>query len=359
MSWIGLKGKDGTARFDPLGLEKHVPHTGQPKPDDLITKGTVVIEFEKGPDRTRRNLLRYAAASPWHSSFRITLDDNGTLRVMMALGETEVSYSMPTPLAQHKGYATVWYTWDSPARRGVLALRLSSGEHFQTDLIGPMPICYRDADRLFSHPHYCRLDRSVVFVAMSDEVEPVGRTANLSAGALIETKNGLKHIYKLKAGDTLMTASDSTAQVRAVVRQTLPARGSFAPRIVRAPYYGAMVDTAFGACQQIELAGSKIEYLFNQESVLAEIGHLEDGREIVADRSKDIVTRYDLLLDRQDVITVSGIRVPSMNPAQFALDEATLRTSILRDVPSELIPESDAIKLPQLRDFEANLIPIR
>ena len=359
MAWIGLRDRHGIGRFAPRGLD--APRLGplKLKANSLFTRGTIVIECSIDPDHVRQNMLRYAASAPWHSSLRIAIDDDGTIHLMMSMGPSTVSYALPTSLATHKGAATIWYTWDSQNRTGMLAARSCAGDEFFTDLQGPMPLSVLDADRMFTKSAHTRLGPTTQFFAMANTIEPVGLPASLSGDAIVETTTGRQKVKDIKPGTSIHTANGGRAQVLYVVEQTLPARGRFAPRIIRAPYYGATTDIGFGATQQIELAGSKIEYLFNQEHVLAQIGHLVDDSEIIIDTRKDVVTYYHLLLDHHDVISLSGVRAPTLNPAPFHANPAVIRAGILREVPIELLPHATSLDTPHLRDFEALLIPLR
>ncbi|OUD09813.1 hypothetical protein BVC71_08285 [Marivivens niveibacter] len=359
MAWIGLRDRHGIGRFAPRGLD--APHNGplQLKANSLFTRGTIVIECSIDPDHVRQNLFRYAASAPWHSSFRIAIDDDGTLHLMMSMGPSTVAYALPTSLATHKGAATIWYTWDSQNRTGMLAARSCAGDEFSTDLQGPMPLSVLDSDRMFTKSAHTRLGPTTQFCAMANTIEPVGLPASLSGDAIIETTSGPQKVKDIKPGTSIHTANGGRAQVLHVVEQSLPARGRFAPRVIRAPFYGATTNIGFGATQQIELAGSKIEYLFNQEHVLAEIGHLVDDSEIVVDTRNDVVTYFHLLLDQHDVISLSGVRAPTLNPAHFRANPEVIRAGILRDVPIELLPNSTSLDMPHLRNFEALLIPFR
>ena len=359
MAWIGLRDTEGTNRFElgGIGAQANAPKTHNAT--DLITRGTIVLEFTLDPDHVRQNLLRYAAAAPWHSSFRITIADDGTINLMMSQGHATVTYSLPTDLHTLKGCATIWYTWDSQRRTGVLCARSCSGAEYFADLLGPMPLSALDCDRLFTHPQFASLGPTTLFCAMADTIEPVGRPASLSGDAIVNTVRGPIPVRDVKTGMSLQTANGGRAQVLHVIEQTLPARGRFAPRIIRSPFYGATTDIAFGATHQIELAGSKIEYLFNQEHVLAEIGHLVDDNEIIVSTRVDLITYYHILLDHHDVITLSGVRATTLDPAPYQHNPSTLRYGILRNIPRELLPQSAGLDTPELQSYEATLIPLR
>jgi hypothetical protein len=359
MSWIGLRDHNGTQRFHPGGLVGDRNNVKRVSADAPMAKGTLLIETIHDPDKVRRNLLRFAANTPWHSALRLTLDPDGTLRLLMAQGQVTADFALKTDLHTHKGTAAIWFTWDAPARKGQLAVLTSTNEFYCCDLFAPIPLCFRDADRICTHPQTTQIDAATTFVAIADSIEPVGPPATLSGQSIIETPNGHVRLETLKPGATVVTADGEAAQIRSIAAQTLPARGMFTPHIIRAPYYGARTDLSIGPRQHIELGGSKIEYLFLTEYVLTEVGHLTDGREVLATSQSDFVTYYHVMLDRHDVLELTGVRLTSLDPAPFRQNAAMRQHGILRNVPQELIPAGPSIDLQHLRNFEAVLIPNR
>lgn len=359
MSWIGLRDHNGTQRFHPGGLIGDRTKVKRVSADAPIAKGTLLIETVHDPDKVRRNLLRFAANTPWHSALRLTLDPDGTLRLLVAQGQVTVDFALKTDLHTHKGTAAIWFTWDAPARLGQLSVLTSADDFYCSDLCAPLPLCFRDADRICTHPQTTLMDPATTFVAIADSIEPIGPPATLSGKSIIETPSGHVRLETLKPGATVITADGEPAQIRSIAAQTLPARGMFTPHIIRAPYYGARTDLVIGPRHQVELGGSKIEYLFLSEYVLTEVGHLTDGREVLATSQSDLVTYYHVLLDRHEILEVSGVRMTSLDPAPFRKNSAMRKHGIISHVPEELLPTGPSLDLQHLRNFEAVLIPNR
>ena len=351
MTWIGLRDSSGSMLFDTGGL------VGSGKPpvaaDGFLPTGTLVLEFINEPSAARRNLLRFATREPWHSSLRLSLDPDGSVHLMTAQGTRTVHHVLPTNLQYFEGAVTLWYTWDAPSKAGTLALQTVDQQIFQADIPSPQPMSVQDANRICTHPTQTEIGDGILFAALSDSVEPIGPWARMGRSTKIETPKGPVRVSDIKPGDLVLNADDEVAQVRWVGWQVLPARGQFRPLAVRAPFFGATEDVVTAPTQLIELAGSKVEYLVGHERVFAQVGHIVDGRGILQCAAQPLVLYYDLMLDTQSVLNVSGVHMTSYDPTPLLDDPGTLQKSILRKVPKALIPNKSVLTSPLLREFEA------
>ena len=351
MSWIGLRDALGSRMFRPEGLDNTTRSTRSA--DGFMPRGTIMVGFVNQPANVRRNLLRYGSTDPWHSHLSLCIDPDGTVRVLMGQQELSMQYAMPTDLVRAEGQAILTFSWDGPTRRGQLSLRDAAGCETRMELKGPLPMSLRDADRIVTHPRKSQMGHGVQFVAIADTVEAVGPFATLPGAGLVETANGLRRIDELKAGTIVVTADGDLAQVRWIGKQTLPAAGFITPQTIRSPYYGAVDDLTLMPLQKIELIGSHVEYLFGSEHVFAAVGHVADGAEIVNARTPSVVPYFAVLLDTHAVMRVSGVLMPSLDPAPFLNDPSLMAHSILRGLPFELLPRVASLETPVLRQYEA------
>jgi hypothetical protein len=76
--------------------------------------------------------------------------------------------------------------------------------------------------------------------------------------------------------------------LRAVQHLHLPARGSFAPILLRGPYYDVRGDVLVSADQHIALTCDAAEYMFGCESVLVAARDVVDGRTALAEDRRHI-----------------------------------------------------------------------
>ena len=113
---------------------------------------------------------------------------------------------------------------------------------------------------------------------------PQGR-AWIGPATLVDTPGGARAAGLLRVGDRVMTDA-GPLQLREVRRIEVPSRGSHTPVILRAPYFGATGDILVSADQRVRLSGSNVEYLFGDEAVLVEAGHLTDARSALFDQRR-------------------------------------------------------------------------
>ena len=94
--------------------------------------------------------------------------------------------------------------------------------------------------------------------------------------------------------------------LRARRNLTLPARGSFAPVLLRAPFFGLRQDLLVSADQLVAVTGAEAEYLFAEESVLMRAGDMVDGRTALTDQRRAVIDCVDLDLGRPALIEADG-----------------------------------------------------
>ena len=89
-------------------------------------------------------------------------------------------------------------------------------------------------------------------------------------------------------------------------RLALPARGSFAPVLLRAPFYAQTQDLLVSADQLLAISGPEVEYLFGTDAVLMPAGALVDGRTALSDQRRAIAGSVALDLGRPALIEANG-----------------------------------------------------
>jgi len=83
------------------------------------------------------------------------------------------------------------------------------------------------------------------------------------------------------------------------------------PVLVRAPYFAAHSDLLVSADQLVALSGTEVEYLFAEDEVLAEAGHLTDGRSALYDTRRAVTACVSLDLGYPDLILSDGCALAS------------------------------------------------
>ncbi len=353
MTWIGLRDAE-TARFDPMGLGVDLPDGVVPDPDTLLPRGTLICEFRHDRGQTRRNLLRFATRSPWTSSLSICIDPDGSLILMQAQSNRHLSCTLHTDLSDAIETAIVSFSWDGPGRLGIFSLWVPDrGALFQTTLTGPIPLSLRDAGRIVGDPVLCPVDERMTWVGLSDRIEPAGPTPGLSASALVDTPHGPRPIHALRAGHSVLTAEGEVAQVIWSGSQEFPARGRFAPILMRAPYHGLDSDLVLAPDQRFRLHGSDVEYLFGLEEVSVAARHLSHDPLSRQTEPAWTVRYHQILLDIPGVLSVNGGSLESLDATSLVVSPGRLQHSLLAAVPQDLLPPMQQSQIHILRGFEA------
>jgi len=353
MSWIGLKTTDHSY-FDAGGLATPARKVDVPDDHAFLPRGTLLAEFTHHPVTARRNLLRYAVRSPWPSSLTICADPDGTFHLLQGQGDRSCAASLPTDLVETDATIHVSFAWDAPARLGVFSIWVpDAGKLFQTEFRGPLPLSVKDADHLMAvRPTHLRIE-DFGFLAVSSAIEPAGPAPNICAGAALTTPHGATAIEDLKPGQMIITHSGDVAQVRWVGFQDLPAVGRFTPLSLRSPYHGLCEDITVSTEARLILSGSEIEYLFGEEAVAVNVGHLADRQSVRINLNGPVVRYYQVLLDTASVMNVNGAAIESFDAQPILADPHNVRHSVLRTIPAELLPQDTGLAMPVLRDFEA------
>lgn len=350
MNWIGLR-DPGIGVFSPGGLGR--PSRGLTTPDDILPRGTLMLDVAVMPSLTEQALLSYDARDPWPTGLTLSLDPHGMLTLTQAQGENVRRFTLATGLKGRAAVMTVTFTWDAPNRHAMLSAEVPDTGvlHFTTDH-APLPLSMRDATRIMTDGHICYLAPGVRFAAIADAIAPIGPLPSLDGATPLPTPQGDIAIAQVRPGQIVNTADGGTAQVRWVGGVTLPARARFAPLHLRAPFYGARRDILCAPCQQIHFRSSEVEYLFATHTVSARAGDLLDGIGPRAASDALTATYWQVLLDRPVPVNIHGVECEMLDATALMADPALRRLSVLRDVPAELMPRACTRPIQRLQGFE-------
>ncbi|WP_372886990.1 Hint domain-containing protein, partial [Shimia sp.] len=248
----------------------------------------------------------------------------------------------------------VTYSWDMARDWARLAVeRPDAGRSFQTVLSGPVEMRLSDVRELAENPNASFMAPDLMFLAVSDRIEPIGPMPGMTGLTPVATPYGPRALGTLKRGDLVTTLGGDTAPVLAVLRRTVPAFGLFEPVRLRHPYFGLESDIVVAPGQRLVIGGSRVEYLFNAEHVLAPARHLINGSAAIPERGHRLVTYTQVLLPDHQAILACGTYVESMNIGRIRRNEALLRSSLLARYPRSRLPEHSTQAFPALGSFEA------
>ena len=349
MSWIGLRDEFGGV-FSPAGLER--PNFAQADLQTIMPRGTLMMEFASDPRGGRQMLLNFGSSHPWASGLTLTLDNHGVLRLTRWQGNERRDFDLLTDVVIVKASVTVTYTWDAPARRGVLALEVGDSAPAFMELVAPLPMSLNDVQRMMTDTHHCSVNSGASFVAIADEIMPIGVLPTLGADTMVDTPTGPVAVSALRAGQMVVTALGDVAQVRWCGSALLPARGRFAPLTLRAPYHGLRQDMIVSGNQRLQTSGTEVEYLFGTDTVAMRAGHLSEG-ENTREAACGLTYRYwQVLLDCAAPMRVAGLVFEGLDVTSLRADPSLRKHSVLSTLPPELMPRLASELVPLLHDYE-------
>jgi hypothetical protein len=193
----------------------------------------------------------------------------------------------------------------------------------------------------------------IIFAALSDEIEPVGPMPTLLPNTPVATPWGYHDVGQLKRGDTVMTCNSGVVPVVHRISRTVPARGSFRPLRLRAPYFGLQQDIIVSPEHRLLIDGPEVEYLFGQEAVLVPARHLVNGFTAFAEAAGPTVCYTQLLLPRHETLLAAGTSLESLYVGRIRRQAGALSTSLLRGFDRSGLPEHGKPSHQVLRQFEA------
>lgn len=322
--------------------------------DALLATGTILVEAQMPLEDRAVTLVSWRRTAPWASSFALRALPGKGVVMVLTQGDRVLHATLPHVVQSHGERILVSYAWDAPARVGRLAVKLAGTLRMATVTVAaPPPIPLADLRAILSSPHERDMDPDSVFVAVSDQVEPVGPQTTLSLHAPVLTVDGYRPAGKLRAGDVVRSMDGRLVPVLGAVRRTVPAQGSFAPVMLRAPYFGLREDVLVAPDQRLVIGGSEVEYLFGQEYVLVPARHLVNGTAAVRANSGPTVTWTQVILPNHEALVVAGTPMESLYLGRLRRKSEVLAQSLLADMDRAALPEHAQSSYPVLRQVEA------
>jgi hypothetical protein len=352
LKWIGTRTQE-IGVFNPDGVGTR--NTARPVGMELLTRGSMLLEVNVRPLSHPINLVRFSALDPWPSGVTICLEPDGTLRLMMRQAGRHLEVALKTALGKNVFTAHITFTWDAPKRRGRLSVHVPDYGHlWQTEVVSPFPLAFRDAQRILTDDKTATLDDCVVFAAISDAPCPHGPMPGLSGSAAVNTPVGPKALSDVRAGDLVNVLEGSAVPVLWAGKASVPALGRFAPMTLRRPYMGLWDDLMAARDQRVCLTGSEVEYLFGEERVSTAARHLEARNCATPTKpAPAVVTYHQVLLGTHEIIKVNGALVESFDGSAVLDRPEWISNSVMADMPIEKLPRQIGLAAPVLQGYEA------
>ena len=319
--WIALS---DAGVFVPTGLSAATAPANQPR-EGLIDAGLFVMEVEL-PLGGATVLLDHRSDQGWPRIFSVFHDLAAGLVILHRQGKSVACHVLPGPLPQRTGTGRLSFLFDAPARRWEMKFEVSGGD--QAAIVAssgrnPLPIHLSDIDQLCLNR---RADGPVQWFGLTRGAQPPASAPWIGQRTPVETSLGPVAAGNLVPGTIIMTADHGPLPLLARHVLTLPARGSFAPVLLRAPFFGARQDLLVSADQLVAITGAEAEYLFAEETVLVRAGDLVDGRTALTDQRRAIIEAVAIDLGRPAVIEADGCLIATGHHNEAATPLRRLRS---------------------------------
>ncbi|UYV37903.1 Hint domain-containing protein [Rhodobacteraceae bacterium D3-12] len=248
----------------------------------------------------------------------------------------------------------ITYSWDITKRWGRLAIERPEYERVAAvELANAPALDLEDIRAISTDPRRRHLGEDVLFFAVSDRVEPIGPMPSLTAEVPILCNGHYASAGRLKRGDLVETLEGGLVPVLQVIERTVPARGSFRPVRLRAPYFGLVRDVVVAPDQRLVVGGSEVEYTFGREAVLVPARHLINGISAMAVTGAVTVRYVQAILPRHDSLIAAGCPVESQFVGRIRRKPEQLASSLLAPFERALLPEHARSSHLLVRPFEA------
>ncbi|MFD1510008.1 Hint domain-containing protein [Lacimonas salitolerans] len=355
MAWIALT-DHADHRFSKsgLGCDAGRAPTARIADDGLLVRGSILIETHLASDGRPLQLLSYRGGPPWNCSLSVQSIPDGGVVLVMGLGG-----DLLHAVARLDGVGAgetlrITYSWDAPARWARLALEhVGTGHIAMVDMASPSPLPLCELRKMMADPLQRRLDRHVRFMAVSTAIEPIGPTPAITAHVPIATPWGPREVAQLKRGDVVTSATGEGVPVLHTLRRVVPARGSFRPIRLRAPYFGLRRDILVAPDQRLVIGGSEVEYMFGRERVLVPARHLVNGVSALYASGGITVAYHGLILPGCEAVSAAGAPLESLFIGRIRRKPVMLAASLLAALDRNTLPEHALSTYPVLQPFEA------
>lgn len=339
VSWIGAKTLGRPAIFDPNGLQK-TAFTGA-VPRRLMPRGTIVVET-LFPDRFNQplDLIDYERWHKYRRSMHMVLGPNGRLWFANEQGANLMMPSLDLSACQKDTPIRISFAWDAYQKRSWLSAEdLVTGQIYSKTINAAYALPMDDVARILFCKDRQSITSAVCTLFISDQIEELGYTSGLSAGALVDTENGPMPIEDLLHGDLIVTQDSGLTPLIALIKSEVPNFGSYRSIKLRQPFQNLTQTLSVSKDTYILTDGIDTEYQFGCETVSLRAEHIAPFVPRSQVKHAPIATRYHLLLKNQSAFQVAGISVLSLAAQHDARDtDLHARTRLSHINPSMLTP---------------------
>jgi hypothetical protein len=355
MTWLALTDHHDR-RFAPrgLGIDKKTDPQIDTKASALLSRGTIMFETRLSADGRPQVLFGYKTTFPVLRSLTFQAIPGGGIAMVQVQGNAITHAAIEHSKAGRTDVVRITYSWDSAARWGRMTLEKPEDTTMvSVNVERPMPLSVDDIRDLMLGRGDQTFAQDMVFAALSDQVEPIGPMPSLLADTPLATPWGYKPISTLKRGDTVHTNGAGVVPILQTLTRTVPARGSYRPIRLRAPYFGLQRDIIVSPDQRLFIDGPEVEYLFNQEAVLVPARHLVNGSAALWETSGPMISYSQVLLPEHETLLAAGTPLESTYIGRIRRDAQQVKSTMLRKFDINNLPEHRQPAHQVLRSYDA------
>lgn len=273
----------------------------------LLDAGLFVVELAL-PLAGSALLLNHQTEDGWPRTLALFYEPAAGLVLLHRQGKTVARHVLPGALPPGPGTARLSFRFDAPQRHWSLRLDLlegatEAGPLAQAQGQNPLPLHLADVAALC---HSRSAAAPVLWFGVTRGKAPPAAAAWIGLRTPVETSLGPVAAGHLKPGDIILTLDRGPLPLLGLQRLDLPSRGSFAPVLLRAPFFGQAHDLLVSADQMLMIAGPEVEYLFGDEAAIIPAGHLVDGQTALADQRRAVASSVALDLGCAALIEADG-----------------------------------------------------
>lgn len=271
----------------------------------LVEIGLFVVELSF-PIQDAAVLLDHQSTDGWSRTFTLFHDPVAGLVLIHRQGQRVARHALRGPLPVQGGTARLSLSFDAPGHNWQMQLAFPANPDAPVlTAAGADPLPIR-SDDLMALSQAARRHRAVLWFGLTRGGALPTRAPWIGQRTPIETARGPVMAGHLRPGDLIATADGGLLPLLQVRRLDLPACGSFAPVILRAPFFGSRSDILVSTDQMVALSGPEVEYLFSEDEVLIEAGSLVDGRTALAYQRRAVASGLALDLAHPCLVLADG-----------------------------------------------------
>lgn len=347
MSWIAIADTQDMA-FNADAI------SGATGYETVLPRGTLMIETRLSNYGRVQDLLSMSRGGLRPCSVDLRAVPNGGMVLVITQGGQIFQHTLDHGVDARTDVLRISYSWDVMRKWARFAIeRPETSKVVMAEFTTDLAFTLDDMREFGTNPASRRMSEDLLFYAFSAEIEPIGPASSLTMTVPICTYDGYRPAGSLQRGDVVRTLEGDLVPVLLVVHRTVPAKGSFQPVRLRAPYFGLVQDIVVAPEQRLVIGGSQVEYMFGSEAVLVPARHLVNGTAAVHETGHALVTYTQFLLPDHQGVLAAGTGIESIDIGRIRRRPELLAASQFAAYDRARLPEHSISAYPVLKPFEA------